>query len=92
MKVKVQVCTGARCTYYGANSILDSLDSFKEELHKYEQIPDDAEVEIEVLECQNYCKEDGHRPHPVVYVDGQLVKDAKASKVTAEVFNKLKED
>lgn len=92
MKVKVQICTGAKCTYYGANSILDTMYGLQEDLHTYDQIPEDAEIEIELLQCQDICKEEGYRPHPVVYVDGELIEDAKSSKVMAKVFNILKED
>lgn len=89
--MKVQICTGARCTYYGANSIIDLLYGFKEDLSTYEDIPRDAELDIELIPCSNYCKHKD-RVVPIVYIDGELIKNAKSHEIMERVFNGLKED
>ena len=89
--MKVQICTGSKCTFFGASSIIDSVYDLHENIHEYPGIPEDAEFDIEIIPCQQYCIGD-YKNAPVVYIDGELIKQAKSQEVMAQIIDKLKED
>lgn len=88
--MKVEICAGAKCTLYGANSILDGLYDLQENLHSYPSVPEDAVLEIEAIPCRDYCKKGEHHIQPpIVFVDGDLVEEAKRSQVLEMVLTHL---
>lgn len=93
--MKVKVCTGAKCTFYGASNILDGLMDMQENLHKFPHIPEDVELIVEAIPCLNYCKRDEDRlKPPVVLVNGEVVAKAKSNQIMEIVLQNLqvKED
>jgi NADH:ubiquinone oxidoreductase subunit E len=91
--MKVEICAGAKCTLYGANSILDGLYDLQENLHSYPHVPADAVLEIEAIPCRDYCKKGEHHIQPpIVFVDGVLIEEAKRSQVLEMVLNQLQDD
>lgn len=89
--MKVSVCTGSKCSFYGSDHIIFCLEDLKEYLHNLDGIPEEAELEIELLPCQGFCKKGNHGVAPVVYVDGELVERAQSQQIMEMVLNRFEE-
>ncbi len=87
--MKVSICTGSKCSYYGANHIIDCMMGLKEELHDFYGVPEGKELEVELLPCQNYCKSGNHGVAPVVYLDGELIERAEANELMDLILERL---
>ena len=87
--MKVQVCTGSKCSFYGAQHILNSLFDLQENLHMYPGIREDAVLDIEMLPCRNLCKKGNHGVAPVVYIDGEMIERAQAQQIMERVIDGL---
>lgn len=87
--MKVQICTGSNCVFYGANGIIERLMELQEDLHTYPGIPETAELELEMIPCQHFCKTSNAAP--VVFIEGQKVENAHSSQVMELILNTLQE-
>lgn len=85
--MKVSVCTGSKCTFYGASHIIDCLLDMQGYLHELDNVREDAVLEVEVLPCQGFCKEGNHGVAPVVYVDGEMIERAESQQIMEMVMN-----
>ena len=90
--MKVQICTGSKCTFYGANNIIERLSELSENLHLYPGLPEDAVLELEVIPCDESCKKGNSKVAPIVFVDGEKIERAKSSQIMEMVLNTLQED
>lgn len=88
--MKVEICMGARCTFYGASAILDSLHNLKETLPDFSEIPENADFELVLVPCQNLCRDDRNSAAPIVWVDGEKIERAKSQEVMEVVMQKLR--
>lgn len=90
--MKVQICTGSKCTFYGASNIIERVTELQQQLHLYSGIAKDATLDVELLPCQKFCKRENSQNSPVVIVDGKVVTDAKAEIITEMILNSLMEE
>lgn len=86
----VKICTGAKCTLYGASGIIERLEDLKENLHDYPGIPADAQLNIEIIRCDRSCRE--KRVSPLVYVDGVAFEKAKVPELMEAILNGLEKE
>lgn len=85
--MKVSICTGSKCGFYGASHIIDCMLDMKECLHDLPGVRPDAELEIELVPCQGFCQGGNHGVAPVVYVDGQMIERAEGPQIMEIVMN-----
>lgn len=89
--MKVQICTGAKCMFYGADNIIDRVLDLNENLSDYPGVPADARLDIEITPCNDHCKGKGRHVSPVVYVDGEIIEKASSSALMERILNTLQE-
>lgn len=87
--MEVKICTGAKCTLYGASSLYERLSELSENLHDYPNIPEGAELNVEISRCDHSCKE--RKVSPLVYIDGEAFENAKSSELMELILNRLEE-
>ena len=89
--MKVKVCAGARCTMLGSDIIFNRLSDFVEDFnnHVYNQkiIEDDITLEIEMVNCLDYCKEN-KKCAPIVEVDDKVFCKAKTQEIMEYILDK----
>lgn len=84
--MKIAICTGSKCTFYGSSHIIESLEDLQESMQTMEGIRDDFALEIELLPCEGHCKGD-EKVAPLVYVDGEAVPMATGPMIMERVLN-----
>lgn len=89
--MKVQICTGTRCVFYGADNILDNVTDLKESLSEYPSLPEGADFEIELCGCDGTCKTSEKRIAPVVTIDGEKMLKATSPQVMERILDGLQE-
>lgn len=87
--MKVQICIGTKCSFYGATNILDSVEDLKETLHELPNIREDADIEIELVPCYGECKGENSKIAPVVVVDGEKIERASSPVVMEKIMKHL---
>lgn len=87
--MKISICTGTKCMFYGADNIIDCLTDLQEHLAEYHQIPEDAVLELELVTCDGSCKGKGKKIAPLVYIDGDRFERTSSPEVMEEVFKRL---
>lgn len=90
--MKVQICTGTKCMFYGADNIIDRVVDLSENLSEYPGIPEDAQLDIEIIPCNDHCKGKGRHVSPLVYVDGEAIEKASSSALMERILNTLQEE
>lgn len=90
--MKVQICTGSKCTFYGASNIIERLTELRENLHLYPGIPEDAILDVEMIPCTKCCKQGNSEAAPVVLVDGKKIERAKSQQLMEMILDALQED
>lgn len=90
--MKVRICTGSKCTFYGASGIMDGLLQLQEDLALIPGIPEDSEFEVEALPCQGFCKDGNHKIAPLVYIDDERFDRASTQQIMETVINRLQEN
>lgn len=88
--MKVKICTGSKCTFYGASQIIDNVLQLQEDLRFIPGMPENAELEVEFLPCQEICKDGNHGVAPIVYVDDHMITKAKSEEITELIIDSLK--
>ncbi|WP_019134229.1 (2Fe-2S) ferredoxin domain-containing protein [Kallipyga massiliensis] len=86
----VKICTGAKCTLYGASGIIEQLEELQENLHEYPGIPADAVLNIEIIRCDRRCKE--KKVSPLVFVDDVAFENAKVPELMEAILNGLEKE
>ncbi|MDO5712964.1 MAG: (2Fe-2S) ferredoxin domain-containing protein [Tissierellia bacterium] len=87
--MKVQLCMGAKCTMMGANSIYDALDNLKEFCGEDYPLDHLNDLEVELVNCLDYCKKEEGDVSPVVVIDGEVIYRATAQEVSDRVITEL---
>ncbi len=84
--MKVGICTGSKCSFYGASFLIERLEELQEDIHSMENIRDDFQLEIEILPCVGECKgvED---VSPIVFIDGEIIRNASTPVVMERIMN-----
>lgn len=89
--MKVRICTGSKCIFYGASHILENLEELKDSMHEMEGVPEDFDFEIELIPCPGGCKGDD-KVAPLVYIDGEAMYAATGPKVMAALLDKASQE
>ncbi len=84
--MKVGVCTGSRCSFYGASFMIERLEELQEEIMRMNNIKDDFTLEIEILPCVGECKGQ-EEVSPIVYIDGEMIRKASTPQVMERIMN-----
>ena len=87
--MKVQLCMGARCTMMGANAIYDALDNLKEFCGEDYPLDNLEGLEVDLVNCLDYCKKEEGNVCPVVVIDGEVIYRATAQEISERVINEL---
>lgn len=87
--MKVKLCMGARCTMMGANSIYDALDSLQEFTGDEYPLDNLDDLEIEPVNCLNYCKQEEGQVSPVVIIDDEVIFRATAQEISERVMSEF---
>lgn len=90
--MKVRICTGTRCTFYGANSIIDSVTELQEHLHEFPGISPEARLEVEVTRCEDFCKSTEKGVAPIVFIDDVMIERATSPQVMDMILSGLMEE
>ena len=90
--MRVKICTGTRCMFYGADNIMDNLMDLKENLAEYPSIPEGADFEIELCSCDGTCKGSDKRVAPVVTIDNEVMQKATSPQVMEKILDDLQEE
>lgn len=86
--MKVKVCVGASCTMMGSSAIVDAIESLSELADKGYVKWDSSELEVEMVNCLEYCKGE-EEVSPVVIIDDQVITKAEPHEVTEKILAKL---
>lgn len=89
--MKVSICNGSKCVFYGASHIMDCLFQMQEELHTLYEIPEGQELEIDLIPCNGDCKRN-HGITPVVYIEDEKIERAKATEVMEKILYRFAEE
>lgn len=87
--MKVKVCTGTKCMFYGADNIIDRLIDLQDNLTDYPGIPADAELKVELIPCDGSCKGKDTKIAPLVYVAEERMERASSPEVMEKILNRL---
>ncbi|MCI6157307.1 MAG: NAD(P)H-dependent oxidoreductase subunit E [Peptoniphilaceae bacterium] len=90
--MKVRICGGTKCMFYGASNILDRVTDLKESLSDYPGIPEEAVLDVEIIPCDGSCKGKDAKISPVVYIDDQRLECATSPQVMELILNGLQEE
>ena len=89
--MKVKICTGTRCIFYGADNIMDNVIDLKESLSEY-PIREGADFDIELCSCDGTCKTSEKRIAPVVTIDDEKILKATSPQVMERILGGLQEE
>lgn len=87
--MKVQVCIGTKCSFYGATNILDSLEDLQASLHEFPGVKEDAELELELIPCAGGCKGKDGKIAPLVFVEDERIERASSPVVMEKIMAHL---
>lgn len=85
--MKIKICTGSKCMFYGATHILESLEDLKESMTTMDGVREDFELEIELIGCPGDCK-GTEKVAPLVFIDDERMALATGPKVMERVLDK----
>lgn len=89
--MKVQICSGARCMYYGASNLYDQITELKESLTEMPGVRPDASFDIELIPCDDSCKGDKKNISPIAIVNGERMECATSTRLMERILNGLQE-
>lgn len=84
--MKIKICSGSKCAFYGASHILESLEELQESMKDMEGIREDFSLDIELIKCPGDCKGD-EKIAPLVYIDDERLPLATSPQVMEKVLN-----
>lgn len=84
--MKIKICGGSKCAFYGASHILESLEELQEDMKKMEGIREDFALEIELVRCPGDCKSD-EKVAPLVFIDDERLPLATSPQVMERVLD-----
>lgn len=87
--MKVKICMGARCTMMGANAIYDAVENIKEWTGEEYPLDSLENLEVELVNCLDYCKKESTAVAPVVVIDEDVIFRATAQEVSEMIINEL---
>ncbi len=87
--MKVRICGGTKCMFYGASNIYECVSDLQESLAEYPGIPEDAVLEVELVPCDGSCKGKDSRISPVVYVDDDRIERATGPIIMEKILDEL---
>lgn len=73
--MKIDICSGSKCIYYGASHLFESLEDLQESLQNMEGVDPEFTLEINFVPCPGECKE-SEKAAPLAWVDGQKIPGA----------------
>lgn len=73
--MKIELCSGSKCVFYGVTHLYESLLDLKEDLKEMDHVDPKFTLDIEFIPCVGICKIDSEAS-PVAYVDGELIEAA----------------
>ncbi len=89
--MKVQICAGTQCMFYGADEIMERISELKQSLSDYPSVPEGAVLDVELIRCDRTCKNGAQYISPVVYVDGERLEHASSPQVMEKILDGLQE-
>jgi len=90
--MKVKICTGSKCTFYGASGIMDGLLQLQDDLPSIPGMPENAAFEVEAIPCRGFCRDGNHKIAPVVYIDDERFDRASTQQIMEAVITRLQAD
>ncbi len=89
--MKIEICTGSKCSFYGASFILERLEDFMEERAYMPEVRKDFILDVKVRACQGDCKDEDDIA-PLVYVDGERIIKATGPVIMERVMKEALRD
>ncbi len=83
--MKIKICSGSKCAFYGASHILENLEELKESLAEMDNVRKDFKLDIELIPCVGDCKEN-EKTAPLVFVDDERIPLATGPQVMERVI------
>ncbi|RBP38961.1 (2Fe-2S) ferredoxin domain-containing protein [Garciella nitratireducens] len=87
--MKVEICVGSRCTMYGADHIIHSVEDLQESILNQMDTPKDFDLEVSLIKCMGRCK-NGKHVSPVVIIDGEVMENTNSQEVMSKIIEKAK--
>lgn len=84
--MKIDICSGSKCIYYGASHLYESLEDLQESLLSMEGIDPEFTLEINFVPCSGDCKDD-EKAAPVAWVNGEKISGATGPQLMTCVLN-----
>ncbi len=85
--MKVEICVGSRCTMFGADQIIHSVEDLQESILKQMDISEDFKLEVFLINCMGRCKT-GRNVSPVVIIDGEIMENTNSQEVMSKIIEK----
>lgn len=86
--MKIEICTGLRCTSYGANNIIQRVQDLLQNIDEY-HVGEKDELEVKLLPCTSHCKDNTDAKAPIVFINDEMFSGAKSEKILEVILNKL---
>ena len=83
--MKLEICVGSKCTMFGADHIIQSVEDLQETVLKDMEIAEGFELEVSLVKCNNRCKDEGD-VYPKVFIDGEVINNAHSQMVMARIL------